>query len=358
MKKKLFFIVVIAVAAIGGAIYWYIQKNSIYNNPDFACGNGRLEATEIYVASKLSGKIEEIYVDEGDYVKKGQVLALMQTNVLTAELHQAQAKLKQAESEKISAEASIKQSESELAESKAEVAQKTSNMENSKSNYERQKELLRKQATAQQTHDNVKTLYLTAVSELEGAKAKVQKSEASVAVAKAGLEGAIANIAAAKADVERIQADLDDCKLISPRDGRVQYRIAQPGDVLSAGGRVLNLVDLSDVYMVFYLPEMQAGKAKIGEDVRLVLDAIPRYPLPAKVSFVANVAQFTPKTVETQIERQKLMFRVKAKIAPELLKNHLEYVKTGLPGVAWIKFNSNVKWPDFLRLNKPAEAKK
>ena len=137
-------------------------------------------------------------------------------------------------------------------------------------------------------------------------------------------------VEAAGASVERLQADLYDSQLKTPRAGRVQYRVAQPGEVLGAGGKVLNLVDLRDVYMTFFLPERQAGRVPLGSEVRLVLDAAPQYVIPARVSYVASVAQFTPKTVETASEREKLMFRVKARIDPELLRKHMEQVKTGL----------------------------
>jgi HlyD family secretion protein len=103
--------------------------------------------------------------------------------------------------------------------------------------------------------------------------------------------------------------------------------------VLGAGGKVLNLVDLSDVYMTFFLPEAQAGRLAIGQDARIILDAAPEYVIPAKISFVSSTAQFTPKTVETESERQKLMFRVRAKIDPDLLRKHLKWSRRGCP--AW-----------------------
>jgi len=131
----------------------------------------------------------------------------------------------------------------------------------------------------------------------------------------------------------------------------VQYRVAQPGEVLPAGGRVLNLVDLSDVYMTFFLPTAAAGRVALGTEVRLILDANPQYVIPAKVSFVADVAQFTPKTVETEQERQKLMFRIKAQIPPDLLKKHITQVKTGLPGIAYIRQDSKTSWPSRLNTN-------
>ena len=159
-----------------------------------------------------------------------------------------------------------------------------------------------------------------------------------------------AAVDAAKAAIESINADLNDSVLKAPRDGRVQYRVSQPGEVLAAGGRVLNMVDLGDVYMTFFLPTADAGRVAIGAEVRLVLDAIPQYVIPAKATFVADVAQFTPKTVETEEERQKLMFRIKAHIAPELLRQHIEHVKTGLPGMAYVQLDPAATWPDNLKI--------
>ncbi len=104
----------------------------------------------------------------------------------------------------------------------------------------------------------------------------------------------------------------------------MQYRIAQPGEVLASGGKVLNLVDLSDVYMTFFLPETVVGRVALGSEVHIVLDAAPQYVIPARVSYVASTAQFTPKTVETASERQKLMFRVKARIDPALLQKNFK----------------------------------
>ena len=135
----------------------------------------------------------------------------------------------------------------------------------------------------------------------------------------------------------------------------MQYRIAQPGEVLAAGGKVLNLVDLGDVYMTFFLPETVVGKVPLGSEVHIVLDAARQYVIPAKVSYVASTAQFTLKTVETETERQKLMFRVKAQIDRDLLQKHLKVVKTGLPGMAWLKLDAQAQWPAELQVKLPPE---
>ncbi|EKO3578260.1 HlyD family efflux transporter periplasmic adaptor subunit [Vibrio metschnikovii] len=108
------------------------------------------------------------------------------------------------------------------------------------------------------------------------------------------------------------------------------------------------MIDLTDVYMTFFLPAAQAGRIAIGSEVRIILDAAPHVSIPAQISYVADVAQFTPKTVETASEREKLMFRVKAQIPPDILQKHITQVKTGLPGVAWVKLSTDAQWPAHL----------
>ena len=184
------------------------------------------------------------------------------------------------------------------------------------------------------------------------AKAGVAAAEASHAAALAGITSAQAQVVdaeaaidAAKASIDSITASIDDATLVAPRSGRIQYLVAQEGEVVGSGGRILSLVDLGDVYMTVFLPTSQAGRVQIGSEVRLTLDAAPGIVIPATVSYVADVAQFTPKTVETAEEREKLMFRVRAKVDPELLSRYVAYVKTGLPGMAYLKTLPDAEWP-------------
>ncbi|MBQ9772273.1 MAG: HlyD family efflux transporter periplasmic adaptor subunit [Lentisphaeria bacterium] len=330
MKKLVIVLVVIAVVGLAFYLVKNYRDNAIYRNPAFASGNGRLEATEVSISTKLAGKIEKILTQEGDYVQKGQKLVLMQTNTLKAQLAQNLA--------------NIKVKEAELAAARAVVLQKRSNLKNAELRFKREQTLLKSNATSEQTFENAQAVYESAKAELAAAEATVAQKEA--------------EILAERANAARTQADIDDSELLAPLEGRIQYRISEEGEVLNAGGKVLNLVDLTDVYMTFFLPEEAAGKVKIGADVRIILDAIPNIPIPAKVSFVSSVAQFTPKTVETKVERQKLMFRVKAKVDPVLLKKYVDYVKTGLPGVAWVRLDDKAEWPAFLVLRKDRGDKK
>ncbi len=105
--------------------------------------------------------------------------------------------------------------------------------------------------------------------------------------------------------------------------------------------------------MTFFLPEYEAGRTAIGAEARILLDAFPEFVIPAKITFVSSVAQFTPKTVETEDERQKLMFRVKAQIDPQLLKKYSNQVKTGLPGIVWVQYDEKAEWPDTLKVTLP-----
>ena len=342
--------VALVVIVLAGGGYYGWQK---FNNPGLPAGivsgNGRIEAIEIDVSTKIPGRIKEILVNEGDFVTAGQVLVRMDTEQLEAQRRQAQAQLRRAIIGVDTAKNLITQREAERTAANATVAQQEAKFDQAEKKRTRSEQLITTNAVSQQVLDDDRANSLAAKAAVSAAKAQVAASEAALGAAKAQVVDAEAAVDAARAAIETISADINDSTLKSPRDGRVQYRVAQLGEVLSAGGRVLNLVDLGDVYMTFFLPTAQAGRVAMGADVRLVLDAAPQYVVPAKVSFVADVAQFTPKTVETEEERQKLMFRVKARISPDLLQKYIRDVKTGLPGMAYVKLDPQAQWPAFLQ---------
>ncbi|MGE6662917.1 HlyD family secretion protein [Pseudomonas sp. NPDC077408] len=339
-----------AVIAVIGALLWNELRPSGLGE-GFASGNGRIEATEIDVATKSPGRVIEILVDEGDFVQPGQVLARMDTDVLQAQLNQARAQVRQGENAILTAEAMVAQRESERATAEAVVTQRRAELTAAQKRHQRTETLVARNAMARQQLDDDLAAMQSAQAALAAARSQVVSADAGIAAAKSQVIEARSAVEAAQAGVERLQADIRDSELKSDRVARVQYRVAQPGEVLGAGGKLLNLVDLADVYMTFFLPERQAGRVAIGAEVRLVIDAAPQYVIPAKVSYVASVAQFTPKTVETESEREKLMFRVKARIDPELLKRHMEQVKTGLPGMAYLKLDAESEWPADLQIN-------
>ena len=350
--RKLIPAAVVIVIAAGAYTGWRLIADR-GPGAGFVNGNGRIEATEIDIATKLPGRVEDVLVQDGDFVAAGQPLAHMQAETLQAQRSEAEAQHQQAINAEASAKAQIALRESDQRAAEAAVAQRDAELDAARRRLARSQTLSKEGASSMQELDDDRAREKSAQATVAAAKAQVAAAAAAVTAARAQQTGALSAIAAAQATIDRVQADIKDSTLRAPRAGRVQFRVAQPGEVLGAGGRVLNMVDLSDVYMTFFLPTEAAGRVALGQDVHIVLDAAPQWVIPARVTFVSATAQFTPKTVETQSEREKLMFRVKAQIDPKLLEQHLKYVKTGLPGVAWVKLDANEAWPAKLQVRVP-----
>ncbi|MDQ7777751.1 HlyD family secretion protein [Paracoccus aminovorans] len=335
----------VAIIIVAGAWLAWQRLGAAGLPSGLAGGNGRIEAVEIDISTRTAGRLKEILADEGDFVEAGQPLARMDTVQLDSKRLQAEAELKRARIGVDTAKIQILQREAEREAAAAVVAQREAQLDAADRRLARSEQLARSNATSQQVLDDDRATRQGARAAVEAAKAQLAATEAGINAARAQVVDAEAAVGAAEAAVASIVSDIDDSTLTAPRAGRIQYRVAEPGEVLGAGGRVLSLVDVGNVHMTFFLPTSQAGRVALGSDVRIVLDAAPQYVIPARVSFVADVAQFTPKTVETEEERQKLMFRIKAKVSPELLGKHVQQVKTGLPGMAYVKIDPAAEWP-------------
>ena len=354
-KKWSRLLVILAVIALAGGAGFYTWQKLHPKMVGFASGNGRIEATDIDIAAKLAGRIEKIFVGEGDFVRAGQLLVQMQTDTLEAQLNEARAQRDMDVHEVNASEAQVIAKESEKAAAIATVGVKEANLDGAHRRLVRTEELTKEKVTAPQTLDDDRASEHAADAAVKAAQADVAAAQAAIEAARASSVKAKSAVTSAEASIARIEADIRDSALKAPRDGRIQYKVAQEREVLSAGGKVLNMVDLADVYITLFLPEKQVGRVNMGAEARIILDAAPNLVIPANVTFVADVAQFTPKTVETKEERQKLMFRVKATIPADLLRKHLTKVKTGLPGVAYVKLDPNAQWPANLAVQLPPE---
>ena len=344
--KKLSIVGAIVVVLL--VTYWIWENMNQPDTDALVSGNGRIEATEINISSKLSGQLEEILVQEGDFVEPGQVLARIKVSALEAQLREVQAQQRQAQEGVATTEAQVAMRISEKAVAAAMVEQRETELVAAKNRLARTEILAKDGAVSKQQLDDERADVKSVAAVLSAARAQVDSAQSAIVAARSQVSSARSQVDAIKATIERINFDIEDAQLKAPLKARVQFLVAQPGEMIAAGGRVMNLIDLSDVYMTFFLPETVAGRIAIGTEVRIVLDAAKNVVIPAKVSFVADTAQFTPKTVETESERQKLMFRIKAKVDPTLLQKHIQQVKTGLPGVAYIKIDENAPWPAFL----------
>ena len=320
LGRTLVFGLFLALTATGG--YFLYQHRQTGLPAGFASGNGRLEAVEVDVATKIAGRLAELGPREGDMVEAGAVVARLDADDLRAQLRAAEAQVKQAQKAVEEARAGERKSRTDVA-----LAGKT---------LKRSQSLVDKGFISQSKLDTDQT-------GMEGAMAGVDQAQSRVAEADAAA-------AAAVAKVESLQATLNDMTLKAPISGRVLYRLAEPGEVLAAGGKALTLLDLSDMYMTIYLPTDKAGQVALNSEARIVLDALPGQPIPALVSFVAPKAQFTPREVETRTEREKLMFRIKVKPDPAWLAAHRDLAKGGLPGVAYVRLDVSAPWPANLQI--------
>ena len=312
-------LVFVLLGAAGGAYWWKQRQTQL--PPSIVWSNGRVEADEIDIDTKYAGRIAEMFAEEGDMIKVGQVVARMDTRDLEASLKKS--------------EAQVRQAQKSVDEAKANVAQQASILLLAKQEMDRAVYLVQKGWQTKEVLDQRQQA-------LDGAQAALNAAEARETVAEHALT-------AATHDVELYSVQIADNTLVAPTDGRIQYRLARVGEVLPAGGKVFAMLDISYVYMDIYLPTKEAGKVRFGADTRIVLDAYPHVAIPAKVSFIATQAQFTPKTVETQTERDKLMFRIRVRIDPERLRARGDQVRSGLPGVAYVRTDPAVPWPEWLQ---------
>jgi HlyD family secretion protein len=307
LKQKVKFGVVVVLVGIAGWTQW--QRFQTPTLPsDLASGNGRIEAVQIDISTKIAGRVEAILAKEGDLVKPDQTLATIDTAQLQSQLLRAEANVAGAKSQVASARASIAQAKAKLILSQQELS--------------RSRELVKKGHISKEVND-------TRVSEVAVARANLEAAEAA-------LVSQQRNVDAVRAGVTEIQTQIDDATLVSPTIGRVLYRLAEPGEVLGSGGKVLTLINLADVYMEVFLPSAQAHRIAIGAQARIKLDILD-FAIPATVSFVSPESQFTPKQVETSSERDKLMFRVKVRVPQALVLKNIDRVKTGIRGIAYIR---------------------
>lgn len=340
------------VALLLAGFHWRQQQND--KPPEaFVQGNGRLEARQIDIASKFAGRLSALHAEEGERVEAGQLLAELDVAALQAAMLEAKAQLHRAEQARGTAEALLGQRRQAEQTAQAYADQRETEVAFAEKQLQRTQELLDKGFNTRQNLDIDQTRKQSALSLLNAAQSQVVESQAGVTAARSQVTEAQAAIEVARAAIQRLQVELDDAQLKAPRAARVQYRLAEPGELVPAGGKVLTLLDLSYVTMNIYLPENIAGRIAIGSEARLILDAAPGYVLPARVAHVAAKAQFTPKAVETASERQKLVLQVKLQLDPELLKTYEAQVKSGLPGVATVRLDANTPWPENLAVKLP-----
>src|SRR6187200_3135105 len=319
-------IVVVGLIAAGAGYLLWKQHQATALPKGIVSINGRLEATQVDIATKIAGRVIEIVPQEGDMVSAGQVVARVDKVELEAQLQMGKA--------------DAQRTRETLAKAESDVQAREADVTLAQQQMQRAETLVKEGWTTREKYDQRKQELDTATAALTSATKQIDEAQAAVK--------------AADANVERLQAQFNDTTITSPVRGRVQYRLIEPGAVLSAGGRIVTVLNLSDVYTTIFLPASVAAQLRLGDEARVVFDAAPQYVFPAIVSFVAPESQFTPKTVETQSEREQLYFRVKLKAPLPLLVTE-EQVKAGLRGMGYVRIDPAVAWPAWLAVKAPNE---
>lgn len=323
MKIKYVILGLVVIGAVSFAV-WKNQQLQAEELVGIAAVNGRLELKRLDVATLYPGRVEEILVQEGDEVKINQPLARLSSTISQTQVFGALAQKKRAE-ETVSralAEIDARQQQAKVAKLELDNAFK-----------------LRR--------DN-----LISSTELERRQSAYNASLAAVNTTQAAKAEAEAAVAQAQAQLEKAQSQYEDMIIKAPKDGRLEYQIAEVGNVLGAGGKVVSVLDPTDTYINVFLTAQQMNQIKLGDDARIVIDGINAV-FPAKITFVANNAQFTPKSVETTEERAKLMFKVKLQIPVDIALKYKGLLKGGMTAIGYVKYDPQAQWVEQLDVKLP-----
>jgi HlyD family secretion protein len=317
-RKTLLTGAVIVAICLAAAIFWWRSERGALP-PYLARANGRIEMTRIDVAVKYAGRVIDLLFREGDAVQHGAILARQDEAETKAQIAGAEAQRQRA----ISA----------IGKAEADVAVRRKN-----------------QGLAQLEWDQALMMRgksLVSQVELDRRRLALEAETAGVAAAMEAAKEARDALGEADAQLARLKVILGEETIHAPVNGRIEYKIIEKDAVLPAGGRIALLLETDDVYMTVFLPDKVVGKTKMGDEARILLDAF-KEPLPAYISFVSPEAEFTPKYVETQAERDKLLYRVKLQIPIDAARRHAGILKSGMTGNGYVRTDTSSPWPAFL----------
>ena len=403
MKKSYYILIALILAvAVAFAVYMNYKRTADTTPEGFASSNGRLQLQNIDVASLRAGRVSQVLVHEGDLVEKGTPLVTLSSEELDTQLQGAEAAKSQAEAAKSQAEGRKSQAQAAKARAEGAVTRAMGTEKRAESGYARTQGgvnqadavIAAKKAQLQIALDNLNNTKalrkddLVSIAELQqreqayqAAKAEVlaaqaakaqaaaggteaqagiveaqsgiAEAKAAVAEAQAGIEQAQAGINQAQSQINRVKSIQSDMYVRAPQAGRVEYRIVEVGNVIAPGSKVVTLVDPNNVYLEIFLPTDSSNQVQIGSPARIVLDGI-KAVLPAKVSFVANQSQFTPKSVETKNEREKMMYRVKLSLDPQVASRYQTLLKGGMTAQGYVQLDPSKAWSKDLEVKMPS----
>lgn len=389
MKKKIIPIIVVVSVAAGAGYYIYGRLHP--KNTNTLTVSGNLELTQVDISFKVPGKLIELDVDEGYYVKKGQVIARIDRDQVESQRNRDEASLNNSKFQYDQMETSVqwqrrtldsdialrtaelRASEAHLAEliagsrpqeiqeARAAVADAKAQHDQAQADWGRAQDLFKDDDISKQQYDQYRTKLDSTTAllrqsnerlalvvegprkeDIDAARADVVRAEAALAAAKADqLEvkrreqdvlAHRADIARARAQVAITDSQIEDTVVRAPIDGVVLVKSAEVGEVLAAGTTVVTIGDIDHPWLRAYVSESDLGRVKYGQPAELRTDSFPGKTYPGRISFIASEAEFTPKQIQTFEERVKLVYRIKIDV-----DNRSHDLKLNMPVDADIK---------------------
>jgi HlyD family secretion protein len=302
--------------------------------------SGRIEGDDSAVSPKTGGRILEIRVREGDTVTRGEIIAVLDDEQLRARVEQAQAELEQAEAKARSARDQIAVLEEELRQEEANVAQQEAAQEIAEFDREAYTRLAKAGEVSERQRKQASSTADQQAAAVIGAKRRVSLVEMQLEQQQADIAGAMASVGRSQAQLTEARENRQDLTVKAPFGGTVVTRVAEPGEVITAGTPVITLLDLSKVYLRGFVPEGQIGKVKVGQAAHIYLDSNPTHPVDAYVARIDPQATFTPENTYFRDDRVKQVVGLKLQ-----LKGALGYAKPGMPADGEILVAGD-HWPE------------
>lgn len=288
--------------------------------------SGNIECNNIIISSQSMGKIEALFFDEGDIVKIGDTLAIIEHEKLDLQIVQAEAGknaiLAQIKMLKVGA----RKEDKNLADESLKQAE--ANYEVAKANKNRMNSLFESKSITKKQLDDANLAYDIANSMYNSAKQNVIKSKSS---RPEQIEQLNANLEQAKASISLLNKSRNDCYVTSSISGQIVNEFIEKGEIVTYMTSLFNIIDLTKTELTIYVPETELAFIQLGQSVNINIDAFDDKSFPGTISFISPEAEFTPKSIQTKDERTKLVFATKIKI-----DNPDKILKSGMPADAVI----------------------
>jgi len=327
-KKKRIIIVLVLIGLIAGGITIYRHKEKKTKNKLRLYGN--VDIRQVQLAFHDSGRIMKLYVNEGDHVSAGQLLA--ELDPVRYEAAVARAKATVTAQQEILARLLAGSRPEEIAEARARVKSAEAVLKNARQTYDRARKLAKTQYVSKQTLDNARAEFRSAAANLDARKQAL--TLAIKGPRKEDIAAARATLAADRAALDLAEQELADTKLYAPVKGVIEDRIMEPGDMASPQTPVYTLARTSPLWVRAYVDEPDLGKISLGMKANVTTDSYPNKVYRGWVGFISPTAEFTPKSVQTEELRSKLVYQVRIFVC-----NPKDELRLGMPATVTIPLN-------------------